>query len=329
MVDVALYYDPYARGSSAICTKQCGAWFPTDAQSGSRDSGGHVSTFSIVTTCKGRLGHLQRSLPSFVAQADTEVVVVDYDCPQRSGDWVAAHFPDVIVERVQNAKDFNLSRARNVGARVANAPWLVFCDADNVLNERFAAEIRTLLAPGVFVRPYRDTEKGRVAVPFPLACERSVHWTVGGFDDAFEGWGTEDWEFVDRLVRHGISQRVFSVSLVTILDHEDASRTQFYKDAMQVSRLIGHYYAHIKARYRENRSIDFTDAQRYAVYGQVKKGVRAALGDGPFETFFDVAVPNAAPQWTARIRVAEAQALYARVMRSSKTRAAPCDVQTS
>jgi len=41
--------------------------------------------FSIVTTCKGRLGNLQQSLPTFVAQAAAEVVVVDYDCPESTG----------------------------------------------------------------------------------------------------------------------------------------------------------------------------------------------------------------------------------------------------
>ena len=41
--------------------------------------------FSIVTTCKGRLGNLKQSLPTFVAEAAAEVVVVDYDCPEGTG----------------------------------------------------------------------------------------------------------------------------------------------------------------------------------------------------------------------------------------------------
>jgi glycosyltransferase involved in cell wall biosynthesis len=278
-----------------------------------------VPTFSIVTTCKGRLEHLQRSLPSFAAQSDAEVVVVDYDCPQRSGDWVATHFPAAIVERVVDSAVFNLSRARNVGARAAHAPWIVFCDADNVLDEHFTVSISALLEPRVFVRPYRETASGRVAVPFPLACERSIYWKIGGFDDAFEGWGSEDWEFVDRLLREGISQRLFPVSLVAILDHEDSARTQFYEEAMQVSRLIGHYYAHIKRRYGDTRGSTLSDAQRYAVYAQVRRGVRHALGDGPFDTFFEVDVPDAVPTWTARVRVTEAQTLYARVMHSRES----------
>jgi glycosyltransferase involved in cell wall biosynthesis len=87
-------------------------------------------TFSIVTCCKGRLEFLKRSLPTFVQQAETEVVVVDYDCPDGTKDWVAAHYPDVRVAAVADAPLFNLSRARNIGADVARGQWLVLCDAE-------------------------------------------------------------------------------------------------------------------------------------------------------------------------------------------------------
>jgi len=274
-------------------------------------------TYSIVTTSKGRLQHLQRSLPTFLAQPNTDVIVVDYDCPQNSGDWAETHFPAARVERVSNAPRFSLSRARNIGAQVATAPWLVFCDADNLLLEGFVAAIDALRAPNVFIRPYRDSADGPIAVPFPLACEREVFRTVGGFDDALEGWGTEDWEFVDRLLWHRGVQRVFPVGLVEILDHDDSARTLFYDDTMQGSRLVGHHYARIKARYRETRGRDFSDDQRYAVYRDTKLAVQAALADPTLDELLDVTVPNANPPWRVRVRTVEARALYERVMERS------------
>ena len=107
---------------------------------------------SIVTCCKGRLEHLKRALPTFVAQAESEVIVVDYDCPDRTGDWVAAHFPAVRVAKVAEAPIFNISRARNVGAGLARAPWLAFCDADNLLAPSFASEILARIVPGMYLR---------------------------------------------------------------------------------------------------------------------------------------------------------------------------------
>ena len=34
-------------------------------------------TFSIITTCKGRLDHLKQSLPTMIDQGAKEVIVVD------------------------------------------------------------------------------------------------------------------------------------------------------------------------------------------------------------------------------------------------------------
>lgn len=267
--------------------------------------------FSIVTTCKGRLHHLQRSLPTFLAQPDAEVIVVDYDCPQGTADWVATHCPAARVEIVRPAPVFNLSRARNIGARRARAPWLLFCDADNLLPPDFTIALAAYLAPKVFVRPFRQTPRGAVAVPFPLACETAVYHALGGFDDAIEGWGAEDWEFADRLQRAGISQRVYPVSLVAFIEHENAARTEFYEDAMQVSRLVNHYYARIKARYTQTRGHGLSDDQRYAVHRQVREAVRAALADSPQDTAYDITVPGVEPPWTARLRASEARALFA------------------
>jgi hypothetical protein len=207
-----------------------------------------------------------------------------------------------------------LSRARNIGARAAIAPWLVFCDADNLLADGFTAAIDACRAPNVFVRPYRESPAGSIAVPFPLACERDAYRAVGGFDDALEGWGTEDWEFADRLLRQGVVQRVFPVGFVDVLEHDDSARTAFYEDSMQVSRLVGHYYARIKARYHVTRGHALADGQRYAVYRQTRQAVKAALSDSALDAEIDVTVPDAEPPWTARIRAGEARALYERVM---------------
>jgi hypothetical protein len=124
---------------------------------------------------------------------------------------------------------------------------------------------------------------------------------------------------VDRLLRHGVVQRVFPVRLVDILDHDDSARTLFYEETMQVSRLVGHYYARIKARYHETRGRGFTDDQRYTVYRQTRQAVQAALSDPALDALLDVTVPDADPPWTARVRTGEARALYERVVRASGT----------
>ena len=56
---------------------------------------------TVVMTCKGRLGQLQQSLPLLAAQDRLALIVVDYGCPERAGDWVAVHHP--VSKRQSNA----------------------------------------------------------------------------------------------------------------------------------------------------------------------------------------------------------------------------------
>ena len=60
---------------------------------------------SIIPTCKGRLHHLRETLPSMLAQdyaGDWEIVVVDYDCPDGTFEWVKSlDHPRVQVGRTE------------------------------------------------------------------------------------------------------------------------------------------------------------------------------------------------------------------------------------
>ena len=215
-------------------------------------------TFSIVTSCKGRLEFLKRSLPTFVQQAETEVVVVDYDCPDGTKGWVAAHFPDVRVAVVTHAPLFNVSRARNIGAGVARAPWLLLCEAS----------------------AYRD---------------------INGHDDAFRGWGAEDWEFISRLDRHGLREVLYPVALVEIMKHSNKARSSHYEHEIGVSMVINHHYAKIKERYYETRGCWLTDEQRHSTYDRIEQVVMASITDPRLDTSFDITIEGASPSWTARL----------------------------
>ena len=260
-----------------------------------------LPTFSIVTSCKGRLDFLKRALPTFVQQPQTEVVVVDYDCPDGTKDWVAAHFPDVQVAAVTDAPIFNLSRARNVGAKLARAPWLVFCDADQLLVPSFASELLARLVPGTYLRTLRDMPLGPLKQGVPLACEAATFWAVGGYDDAFRGWGPEDREFIDRLDRSGIREVLGAATLVETLPHDNAARSSFYEHKIDVSMVINHHYAKIKQRYFETRGQWFTDEQRHSTYRVVEQAVLASLAQPESNATFDVRIADSAPPWTARL----------------------------
>lgn len=96
---------------------------------------------SVVTTCKGRLGDLRGSLPSWLAMegASYEIIVVYYDCPDGTADTVERHRADWLASsratdlrtvRATNRPCFNLNDARNLGLAAARGTATLFIDAD-------------------------------------------------------------------------------------------------------------------------------------------------------------------------------------------------------
>ena len=258
-------------------------------------------TFSIVTTCKGRLEFLKRSLPTFVRQPETEVVVVDYGCPNGTKDWVAAHFPSVRIGSVTGEPFFNLSHARNVGAKLATAPWLVFCDADNLLADSFASEVSSRLAPNTYLRTLKNAPSGPRAAAYPLICETAVHGALGGHDDAFRGWGMEDLDFLHRLRERGAREVLVPSGFVENLPHSEAERSTYYEHSMEVSAVTNAYYARIKQRHFETVGLWLNDEQRHATYGQIEGAVLAALGQPESDAIFEIGVVPSASPWTVRL----------------------------
>jgi len=189
-----------------------------------------MTTFTFIVPCKGRLEHVQRSLPPRLGLPDTENVVVDYACPDHVGDWVQAHAPAARVVRVEGEEHYNASAARNVGAALARGDWLVFVHADVIVDERFVEFLRAHVEPGVFFEAApASAASGTLAVP------RAAFRRVGGYDDVYVGWGEEDVDLRDRLVEDGLRPIELSERSFGTIAHADELRTRFHaqKDRSQ------------------------------------------------------------------------------------------------
>jgi glycosyltransferase involved in cell wall biosynthesis len=265
---------------------------------------------SIVTCCKGRLQYLKQSLPTFVAQAESEVIVVDYDCPDKTGKWVATQFPGVHLVTVTEAPHFNLSHARNIGAAHARAPWLVFCDADDLLAPSFSSELLSMATPGTYQRTLRNTQWGLRKEFIPLACEAATFRAVGGYDDAIQGWGIEDLEFIDRLGVAGIREITGTATVARTLPQTKTESSRYYEHEIETSVVINHYYWKIKRRYFETTGQWFTDDQRHSTYGSVERAVVASLADPESEATYDVPVLAAPAPWSARLAASDVRKFH-------------------
>jgi len=198
-------------------------------------------TFTYITTCKGRLHHLVQSLPAALQAGPAECVVVDYGCPDGAGAWVREHHPSVRVVTVSDDPGFNLARARNAGAAVAQGEWLGFFDAD------------VLLAPGFFATVERGIRGGHYFVPDSgdpntwgsCLVERAAFTAVGGYDEAIDTWGGEDNDLYAVLGFHGVQRGHYSGQLVTPIRHSDEERARFHagKSLDRMVRLSSAYRA--------------------------------------------------------------------------------------
>jgi glycosyltransferase involved in cell wall biosynthesis len=200
-----------------------------------------VPKFSLIVTCKGRLMHLKQTLPLFCALPDTEVILVDYGCPDASGDWAGANFPAVKVVRVDDDPGFNPSRARNIAARRSEADYLFFVDADIKVQPAALDEINAVITPKTYATvdamELGDDLRGTCVVP------RAKFEAAGGYDELLKNYGMEDTELYVRLTDYGLDDAFIPPTGFNVIPHGDELRTRFFANkSVRKLRLIASFY---------------------------------------------------------------------------------------
>lgn len=200
-------------------------------------------TITFVITCKGRLDDLKQTLPITRSQPGAKVIVVDYSCPQHSGDWVRQTFPSVRVVEVRGKSTFDRSDAKNAGGFAVRTNWMCLLDADIVLSPDFVTKVMPLLRSKAIVRSDQVLE----GTGGTFLCEKEAFDRVGGHDPVFHGWGEQDEDLVDALRFDGGSLVHYPANLITHLHHDDTKRTQFHdqKDR-KVSHTVNRIYRSMK-----------------------------------------------------------------------------------
>jgi glycosyltransferase involved in cell wall biosynthesis len=203
--------------------------------------------FSIITTSKGRLEHLKRSLPAMLAQPDCEIVVVDYSCPEGTADFVRAEFPEAVIVTVEGEKYFSNWKARNAGAAVATGDILIFCDADIVLADGAVDWIAKNLPRKAFAHSGQFGANHDQARASPLATNQlkgfqaipaTAFRKLGGYDEMLEGYAAGgDTDLHDRLRAAGLKPFALDPATIVgqILEHSDEARFTHHRDPLAVS----------------------------------------------------------------------------------------------
>lgn len=118
---------------------------------------------TLITTCKGRLHDLQKTLPIMIASSAREIVVVDYGCPQGTKDWLKDDFPEVKRVYVDDDPGFNLvDHHQKPGGRSGDLRLAMLHQMPTLLLQPGWAEwVRNTLQPDCYYRVHQDAAWSR------------------------------------------------------------------------------------------------------------------------------------------------------------------------
>ena len=232
---------------------------------------------SIITTCKGRRAHLEQSLPLMLVQHRTEVVVVDYDCPEGTADWVRAAHPAARVVKVDDHPRFHGTHARNLGAAAARGNWFFFLDADVLVAPDLIEKLAPSLTLGRFFRPSPVTMQTWGSV---LVSARDFQ-AIGGYDEVITGYGGEDDDLFLRLVQAGVDQASYPAAWLGGMDHSDDMRTRYYLMAdKQLSQRCNSFYVALKSDVQRMLGRALSREERQALFDEAHKAIEQAGPQG-------------------------------------------------
>jgi hypothetical protein len=192
--------------------------------------------FSLCTSCKGRLDHIKMTLPFSLSHDDSEVLLVDYSCPEHVGDWAERRFSADIragrlrVIRVTDRREFHSAHAKNVTHIRGGGLVLVNADADNFIDRAYLDKCRQLfsdpLVQIVHPAPWNSLTAtcgmlGRVAI------RRQAYRLLGGYDEDLIGWGWDDHDLVARAAGLGFRSERVPHDYLKVIEHDDALRTRY------------------------------------------------------------------------------------------------------
>jgi hypothetical protein len=183
---------------------------------------------------------------------DAEVVVVDYSCPEGSGDYVARHFPAALVVRVDGMSEYSHAKSHNAGALKASGEVLIFCDADTIVADHAVEWIDENLPPDMYGRIPRESAE-RFADSSVLSRNQLCGFQVipaatfralNGFDEVLRGYADgADVDIGQRLQLIGLGKFALSIDIIRdILPHGDVERLQHYPEPISKSYAAGLVY---------------------------------------------------------------------------------------
>jgi hypothetical protein len=184
---------------------------------------------ALATYCKGRLKHLEQTLPTYIQFAkehDALIGVVDYNCPELNGrqlDGVEMIYPD------KDLQGFNQSHARNLAINHFRdkADILILMDCDTGLQANFISNINLIHKGKTFVC---GMPTNPMIAYGSVGAYISDFLEIRGFNEAFIDWGFDDVDGYMRLQKKGMQMLGWFNDTLFSIEHGDEERLQYYSE---------------------------------------------------------------------------------------------------
>ncbi len=191
---------------------------------------------SLCTVCMNRLAHLKQTLPQNIIDnleyGNIEFVVLNYNSTDQMEEWfqqnmgVYVQMGIVKYYRTTEPKSFDHSKSRNMALRLAQGDIICNIDADNFTGKGFAQFIADTFAENenCFIR-------GDIQLRYDLG-GRICMWKkdfnlIKGFDESMLGYGYEDDDLVNRLLKTGRKQvTIEDLAFQKVISHTNRERLQ-------------------------------------------------------------------------------------------------------
>ncbi len=186
-----------------------------------------VPGISLVTANKNRTENMLPALRTWIDRPEIdEIVIVDWDCDEPLRDVLEAKGisdPRLRVVRAVQDEVWHGPRAFNTAMRLARYDKILRIDGDIVLKPDFFT--RNRLPKNSFVAGnYQIVEQSQVHINGTVLFHRADIARIGGQNEYTIGYGWEDDDFYNRLMRARVKRIDLIPETVYHLPHDDTTR---------------------------------------------------------------------------------------------------------
>ncbi len=212
---------------------------------------------ACVTTCRGRVDHLQRTLPENLKalRGNSVLVLLDYNDQDGLGYYIQSeHRSDIEAGRLvyyhyADPDRFYMAHAKNMAHRCAmleSADILVTLDADNFMGDgfieyvasRFSDPELSFMCPDFKALPppgqrfdFRNPVRLGRGFAGRLAIRAQDFLKAGGYNEVFDTWRGEDIDLIARLDRLGLKKAAINPLFLNAIPHSSEVRFREYPHA--------------------------------------------------------------------------------------------------